>query len=262
MKSRYLVVLLVLFLIPFTSEAFTGMGCGGDCNQCHQLDKKDAERILKNLGCGAVTEVKRSPIGGLWQVAVDVDGQPGIFYIDFAKKHVILGQSIQITPIEDTGRDTGKDAGKTAPEKKVNFSKIPLKDAIVLGPKNAKKKVAVFTDPDCPYCRKLHEAMKQLLDKRNDVAFYIFLRPLPMHKDAYKKSQTVLCEKSLKLLDDAFSGKPLPEPACSKDKLEKMISLAKSFGFNSTPTIVRDDGTVMPGYLPADQLSAWINKKK
>lgn len=259
MKRRYLIILLIFFLMPFASEAFTGTGCGGDCNQCHQLEKKDAERILKNLGCGAVTEVKRSPIGGLWQVDVDVDGQSGIFYIDFAKKHVILGQSIQITPIEDADKPAPE---KPVPEKKVIFSKIPLKDALVLGPKNAKKKVAVFTDPDCPYCRKLHEEMKKLLAKRNDVAFYIFLRPLAMHKDAFKKSQAILCEKSLKLLNDGFTGKPLPEPNCPKDRLEKTISLAKSLGFNSTPMIVRDDGTVMPGYLPADQLSAWIDKKK
>jgi len=255
MNRSYLVVLLVLFLMPFTSQAFAGMGCGGDCNQCHTLEKKDAEGILKKLApAGVITEVKRSPVGGLWQVDVDVKGQRGIFYIDFAKKHVIVGQSIQIVPIED--------AGKPAPEKKVNFSKIPLKDALVLGPKKAKKKVAVFTDPDCPYCRKLHEEMKQLLAKRNDVAFYIILRPLAMHKDAYKKSQTVLCEKSLKLLDDAFSGKPLPEPTCSKEQVEKNIALADSLGFSGTPMIVRDDGIVIPGYLPADQLSAWIDKKK
>ncbi len=255
MKRMYFVVLWVLFLLPFTSEAFTGMGCGGDCNQCHKLEKKDAENILKKLApAGAVIEVKRSPVGGLWQVDVEVNGKRGIFYIDFAKKNVLVGQSIQIVPIENVG--------KPAPEKKVNFSKIPLKDAIVLGPKKAKKKVAVFTDPDCPYCRKLHEEMKQLLAKRNDMAFYIFLRPLAMHKDAYKKSQTILCEKSLTLLDDAFSGKPLPEPTCSKEQVEKNITLAESLGFNGTPMIVRDDGTVMPGYLPADQLSAWIDKKE
>jgi thiol:disulfide interchange protein DsbC len=254
MKRRYFIVLLALFLMPFTAEAFTGSGCGGDCNQCHALEKRDAERILKKLApAGVITGVKLSPVGGLWQVDMDVNGQRGIYYIDFGKKHVLLGQSIRIIPIEDAGKP---------PEKKVNFSKLPLTDAIVLGPKKAAKKVAVFTDPDCPYCRKFHEEMKQLLAKRNDVAFYIFLRPLAMHKDAYKKAQAVLCEKSLTLLDDAFSGKPLPEPSCSKERVDKNIALADSLGFSGTPMIVRDDGTVMPGYIAADRLSAWIDKKK
>jgi thiol:disulfide interchange protein DsbC len=255
MKIIYFIVLSALFLTPFAAEAFTGSGCGGDCKQCHALENKDAERILKQVEpSGVITEVKLSPVGGLWQVDADVNGQRGIFYIDFGKKNILLGQDIRIVPI--------KGVGNPAPEKKVDFSKLPMKDAIILGPKQARKKVAVFTDPDCPYCRKFHQEMKQLLAKRKDVAFYIFLRPLAMHKDAYKKVQAILCEKSLKLLDDAFTGKPLPEPACSKEPVDKNIALADSLGFSSTPTIVRDDGTVMTGYLPADRLSAWIDKKK
>ena len=255
MKRMYVVVLSLFFLMPFSSHAFSGEGCGGDCIQCHKLEKKDAEDILKKLApAGAVTEVKRSPIGGLWQVDVEVNGQKGIFYVDFAKKNIVLGQRIQIMPIADIG--------KPVPEKKIDFSKLPLKEAIVLGPRKAEKKVAVFTDPDCPYCRKLHDEMKQLLSKRKDVAFYIFLRPLPMHKEAYKKAQAVLCEKSLTLLDDAFSGKPLPEPTCSGAQVDKNNALADSLEFGGTPTMVRFDGGVLPGYLPADQLSAWIDNKK
>jgi thiol:disulfide interchange protein DsbC len=132
---------------------------------------------------------------------------------------------------------------------------------VVFGPKNAKKKVVVFTDPDCPYCRKLHEEMKQVLAKRKDVAFYIFLFPLEMHKDAYKKVQAILCEKSLTLLDDAFAGKPLPEPKCSNEPVEKNKALAKSLKFSGTPTLVREDGMVLSGTRPADVLSNWIDGK-
>jgi thiol:disulfide interchange protein DsbC len=119
----------------------------------------------------------------------------------------------------------------------------------------------VFTDPDCPYCRKLHEEMKQVLAKRKDVAFYIFLFPLEMHKDAYKKVQAILCEKSLTLLDDAFAGKPLPEPKCSNEPVEKNKVLAKSLNFSGTPTLVREDGMVLSGTRPADVLSNWIDGK-
>jgi thiol:disulfide interchange protein DsbC len=119
----------------------------------------------------------------------------------------------------------------------------------------------VFTDPDCPYCRKLHEEMKQVLAKRKDVAFYLILYPLPMHKDAYKKVQAVLCERSLPLADDAFAGKALPEPKCGNEQVEKNIALAKELQFGSTPTLVRDDGMVLSGALPADRLIEWIDGK-
>jgi len=63
------------------------------------------------------------------------------------------------------------------------------------------------------------------------------------------------------LLDDAFSGKSLPEPVCPNDQVEKNIALARELGFNGTPTLVRDDGTVLSGYRPAEQLSEWIDEK-
>jgi thiol:disulfide interchange protein DsbC len=247
MKRFAVITITGLFLLaPFTSGAFSSEhpGCGGDCKDCHKLEKKDAEKILKKvLPTGNLLDVKLSPVGGLWQLDVEAGGKRGSLYLDFSQKHLINGQ---IIPLEAA---------------KVNFSKVPLKDAIVMGPKTAKKKVVVFTDPDCPFCKKLHEEMKQVLAKRTDVAFYIIPFPLPMHKDAYKKVQTILCEKSLALLDDAFAGKALTEPACPNEQVEQNIALTKELGFNGTPTLVRDDGTVLSGYRPAEQLSEWIDGK-
>ncbi len=247
MKKHVITIIMgFLLLTPLISGAFPSEhpGCGGDCKECHKLERKDAEKILRKiLPKGNLLDVKLSPVGGLWQLDVEMEGKRGSLYLDFTRKHLINGQ---IIPLE---------------AQKVNFSKVPLREAIVMGPKAAKKKVVVFTDPDCPFCKKLHEELRQVLVKRNDVAFYIMPFPLPMHKDAYKKVQVILCEKSLALLDDAFAGKTLPEPGCSNEKVEKNIALAKEFGFNGTPTLVREDGTVLSGYRPAEQLSEWIDEK-
>jgi len=247
----FIIVGFVLFMLPFSSEAFSGEGCAGDCRDCHKLEKKDAEAIVKKIvPNGQVLDVKLSPVKSLWQIDVEADGKKGMLYVDFSKKFLFAGQ---IVPIESIG--------KTAPQRNIDFSKIPLKEALVLGPKNAKKKIAVFTDPDCPYCRKLHDEIKQVLAKRTDVAFYIFPFPLDMHKDSYKKVQAILCEKSLSLLDDAFAGKPVPEPKCSNELVEKSKALAKSLEISGTPTIIREDGGVLGGFRPADAFSAWIDGK-
>lgn len=245
-------IVLALFLVPSLSAAFPGKDPkNADCTKCHKLEKKDAEEIVKKLAPnGTVQNIKVSPIKGLWQIDVAADGRQGMLYLDFSKKYVIG----QIIPVEAIG--------KPAPQQKVDFSKIPLGDAVVMGPGTAKKKVVVFTDPDCPYCRRLHEEMKKVVAQRNDVAFYLILFPLEMHKDAYKKAQAVLCEKSPALADDAFSGKALPEPTCPADAVERNKELAKTLGFGGTPTMVRDDGTVQSGYLPAEQLLNWIDNKK
>ncbi len=256
-KNVVMLILGLLFLVPLISSAFSSEhpGCGGDCRECHKLDKKETEDMLKKLNPAlSVVDIKLSPVKSLWQIDINAgDGKRGSLFLDFSKKHFLVVN--QIIPVDQIG--------KPAPQRKVEFSKLPLKDALVMGPKNAKKKVVVFTDPDCPYCRKLHEEIKQVLAKRSDVAFYVFLRPLPMHKESPKKAEAVLCEKSLTLLDDALSGKPMPEPSCTtaKTQIEKNNALADSLEFGGTPTMVREDGLVSPGYLPAGQLSTWIDGK-
>lgn len=260
--KKYALIVLVLFglmaVLPFTSGAFSASehpGCSGDCRECHNLDKKEAESIIKKLNPSLkVIDVKPAQVKSLWQIDVDAgEGKKGPIFLDFSKKNLLVVN--QIIPVENIG--------KPAPERKIDFSKLPLKQALVMGPKNAKKKVAVFTDPDCPYCRKLHEEIKILQSKRSDVAFYIFLRPLPMHKEAPQKVEAILCEKSIALLDDALTGKPVLERSCEKgrEQMEKNTALANDLDFKSTPTLVREDGMVGSGYLPADQLSAWIDGK-
>ncbi len=255
--KKYVISMMmgVLFLVPLTSGAFTSEhpGCGGDCRECHSLDKKEAEGLIKKaVPAGAVLDVKMAPVRGLWQIDFDVEGKHGVVFLDFLKQNLVVVQ--QIIPIESLG--------KPAAQRKVEFSKLPLNEALVMGPKRAKKKVAVFTDPDCPFCRKLHEEIKHVLAKRHDVAFYIFLRPLPMHgKDAVDKAQAVICAKSLTLLDEALSGKAVPKPTCGNEQVAKNNALADSLEFRGTPVLVREDGMVNPGYLPAEQLSAWIDGK-
>lgn len=249
MKKTLLATAGIVFLLSSLAAAFPPpQGGSGDCASCHKLDKKEADVLVKKLNPGlAATEVRHSVVKGLWQIEVDAgEGKKGALMLDYAKKHFIVLS--QLIPIDAIGKP-----------RKTDFSKLPLKDAIVLGAKNAKKKVVVFTDPDCPYCKKLHEEMKQAIEKRKDIAFYLILYPLPMHKDAYKKSQAVLCEKSVVLLDDAFSGKTVPEPKCGNEQVERNLKLAKDLDINGTPTIIREDGTMISAYLPADKLIEWID---
>jgi thiol:disulfide interchange protein DsbC len=256
-KSVIVMLLGFLFFVPLIASGFTSEhpGCGGDCRDCHSLDKKEAEGIIKKgVPQAKVTDVKMAPIRGLWQVDFDVEGKHGIVFLDFLKKHIVVIQ--QIIAIDS--------AGKPEPQRKIDFSRLPLKQALVMGNRYAKKKIVVFTDPDCPFCRKLHVEIKQVLAKRHDVGFYFFLRPLPMHgKDAVDKAQAIICAKSSALLDDALSGRAVPPPSCSTagKQVEKNDALADSLGLHSTPSLVRDDGMVHTGYLPAAELSSWIDGK-
>lgn len=258
-KLLFLSIAVTLFLAPRFAGATMAEhpGCSGNCLECHTFEKTEAEAIVKKLKDARsippeteVKDVKLAPAGGLWQIDMDIDGKPAALFVDITKRYLL--NVTQIVPI---------DAIKKQEPKKVDFSSIPLKDAVLLGAKKAKKKIVVFTDPDCPYCRRLHEELKEVLAKRKDVAFYLMLFPLPMHKDSYPKVQAVLCERSLNLADAAFAGKAVPDPKCGKEAVERNIALAGTLQVNSTPTLIRDDGLVLNGALPIDRLIEWIDGK-
>jgi thiol:disulfide interchange protein DsbC len=144
------------------------------------------------------------------------------------------------------------------PNQRVDFSKIPLDQALVMGDVLAPQKVVVFTDPDSPYCQELHKEMEKVLQERKDIAFYIILYPLRFHKDAYWKSKSILCSKSLKMLEDAYAGKEIPRLECDPREIDANIRLAEALGITGTPTLVLPDGRIRNGSMPAQQLIDFI----
>jgi thiol:disulfide interchange protein DsbC len=103
--------------------------------------------------------------------------------------------------------------------------------------------------------------MNKVIEQRPDIAFLVKLYPLPMHNDAYRKSKTILCENSLKLLDDVFDNKSIPDPTCDTTAVDETIALAKKLGINSTPTLIFPDGTLMPGFKDAGSIIRLIDKQ-
>lgn len=256
-KTMILTVFLLTAALSYTApdeaRAFQGAGCMGDCKDCHTLGNEEAGKLLKAEKFNArVNDIKISPVKGLWQVELVQNDKPVIVYVDFSKKYLV--EAARFTKIEEIG--------EPAPLKKVDIKKIPLDGALVYGNAKAEKKVIVFSDPDCPYCKKLHEDIKGIISNRKDIAFYIKLFPLQMHPEAYAKSKTVVCKKSTKLLDDAMAGKTLPKPDCKSEEVDNNLKLGEELGIRGTPAIIFPDGRLLPGYLPADALIELMEKKE
>lgn len=100
-----------------------------------------------------------------------------------------------------------------------------------------------------------------MLKKRKDIVFYVILYPLSFHKDAKRKSESVWCEQSLEMLEDAFAGKPIPDPSCKTDVIDKNIALAKQLGITGTPTVIFDDGRMAASFMQADKIIEFVDKK-
>jgi thiol:disulfide interchange protein DsbC len=246
-----IVAILVLLLSGNSAYAFDvkGKGCGTDCIECHKIKEEEASNLFKGF-VDKVIKVEEGPVKGMWEVEVEAQGKRFPLYLHYSKKYFFAGNIIDM----ENRKIVGKPARDVQKTEAVDVSKIPLEDAIVIGNPSAENKVIVFDDPDCPYCSKLHTEIKKVISQRKDIVFYIKLFPLvSLHPDAYNKSKTIVCEKSLKLLDDAFAGKKIPAPECETTQIDENIQLAASLGISSTPTIILKNGAVIRGYVDADE---------
>ena len=103
--------------------------------------------------------------------------------------------------------------------------------------------------------------MKKIVEERRDIAFYIKMVPLKMHPGAYDKAKTIVCEKSLALLEKAYERKQIPAPGCKTSVLDENIALGKKLGITGAPAIIMPDGRVISGYRDANTLKRLIDRK-
>jgi|SRR5208283_2393574 len=258
----FVFVFTLLFGLAFSVpvRAFSMGGCEEDCNKCHSLSYEDALDIVSKINPNVkILGIQISPVKGLWEITVDDSGRKGLFYTDFSKKFFIAGPIIELASGANRSQEH---IDKIQEDKKVDVSKIPLGNALVLGSRSAQNKVIVFTDPDCPFCAKLHAEMKKVVEQRKDIAFYIKLYPLTIHKDSFWKANAIACNKSLKMLEDNFAGNPIAKSVCVSKDIEENIKLAQSLGITGTPALIRSDGKVHSGTLSMDKIIEFVTENK
>ncbi|MDQ6991225.1 MAG: DsbC family protein [Mariprofundaceae bacterium] len=208
-----------------------------------------AAQIRANISSLPIDAIRPAPIDGLYELKVG--GQ--IFYSDRTGQHVIASGHIFETK-------TRKDltAARLEIINTVDWSSLPLKNAIVSGdPKGLP--VAVFTDPNCPYCKKLENNLKAA----KGIKIYTFLFPLSsIHPTARAHAESIWCAKNQHeaLLDLMLKGKTLAKGTCNTP-LDANIALAQKLGISGTPTMISADGRKFAGVKSASDLKAWLAQK-
>ena len=261
MFKELCIAIAVTVILASPSFAMAKEGCGGLCASCHSLTEKEATELIKNTG-GTVTSVKQSPAKGLFELFVEREGQKGIILMDYGKKYLIQGMVVDLKTLQPVFAHQ-----QALPEQKqqtsVDVKTIPVDKAVIMGNPNGTKKVYVFTDPDCPFCRKGHEELKKLATIAPDVAIHIMLFPLPMHPGAYDKSRAIFEAKNLDVLNAAFEGREVPKPSkdSSKHAIDEILKFGNANGINGTPTIILPDGTLQVGMRDAESLKMMLEGK-
>lgn len=195
-----------------------------------------------------------SPVADFPGLIEMVVGKNQIFYTNTDGSRLLIGH------IFDPKTNTDLTQQKIESMTVMDWALLPLKDAITIKKGKGEREMAVFTDPECPYCKKLEEELK-LVD---NVIIHVFTYPLPMHAQAKPISESIWCakDKAKAWSDFTLTGaKPANDGACTAAQaVSRNLALGEKLGITGTPAIIARNGKIKPGYMPAAQLDIWLNE--
>ncbi len=204
--------------------------------------------IRKNLAdrlpaFAKIDEISKSPMNGLYEVRVnDTD----IFYTDAEGNFLIQGV------LFDTKAKRNITEERIAKLGVIDFSALPIKDAFTVVRGNGKRKMAVFEDPNCGYCKRF----EQDLQKVNNVTVYMFLYPI-LSADSTEKSKILWCskDKAKAWEDHMVRGQEVTGKAtCDTTAVDRNVAFGRKYKITGTPTVFFADGSRAPGAIPAAQV--------
>lgn len=211
-------------------------------------EKKLQEKIEAQYPEIKIKSIKKTEFNDLYEVFFN--GQ--IFYTNKQFNFLIADGHLV-----DTKSKRDITADRLAELQKIPFNDLPKELAIKIKKGNGTKKVAVFSDVDCPFCRKLE---KDVLFKLEDVEIYTFIFPLAIHPEAEEKSLKIWCsDDPAKNWIKFMTSSELPDNDGScESPVKDILSFAKKHGIQSSPTIIFQDGRRVSGAIPLDDFNKML----
>jgi len=225
-------LILNKFLSALTVIYLTLASIGFAHAQSEQQIKTD---LQKKLGSNAkVKSVTPGPISGIYEVIVGNE----VFYTDKNSKYLIQGEIINL----DTGKNITEQ--RQSDLNRIKWSDLPQANAIKTVRGNGSRQLAIFSDPNCGYCKRLEKSLQQL----DNVTLYTYLIPI-LSPDSTQKAKQIWCSSDpyKSYTDWMINGiSPSGKGDCATP-LDKNLALAKTYGITGTPTLFFTDGSRFPG---------------
>lgn len=202
------------------------------------IRKHLAERLPQ---LGKIDEVSKTPMPGLFEVRVGTD----LFYTDAEGNFLLHGQLI------DTKAQRNLTEERQDKLLAIDFAALPLKDAFTVVRGTGKRKLAVFEDPNCGYCKRFERD----LQKVDNITIHMFLYPI-LGPDSADKSRNIWCarDKAKAWLDLMVRDQVPAAASCDTAALARNLEFGKKHKITGTPTLVFSDGTRVPGAIGAPQV--------
>jgi thiol:disulfide interchange protein DsbC len=211
------------------------------------IRKNLAER-LPNLP--KIDEVSKTPMNGVYELRVN---ETEIFYTDAEGNFLIQGNLI------DTKAKRNLTEERVEKLSAIEFDALPLKDAFTVVRGNGKRKMAVFEDPNCGYCKRFERD----LQKVSDVTIYMFLYPI-LSADSTDKSKNVWCakDKAKAWQDMMVRDQSIAKGSCDTAAIDRNLAFGKKHKITGTPTIFFADGSRVPGAIAAAQVEKQLTEAR
>lgn len=206
-----------------------------------------AARIKQMYPSTTFNEVRATVLPGLFEITMGRN----VAYTDAEGRYFLFGHLFDMKTQQDLT------ASHVEALTKVDFGALPLDHAIKTVRGNGSRVFAVFSDPDCPYCKRLESELTKL----SDVTIYTFLFPLEsLHANSKAKAVSTWCAADRAgAWDDMMLRGKEPAPAQCDNPIEQNIKLGGALGVNGTPTLVSADGRILPGAAGADKIAVWLS---
>lgn len=228
-------------LLPSVVFALAALGAAATQADEAAIRKTLAER-MPNLP--KIDEISKTPIAGLYEIRMGTD----LMYSDETGNYLVDGA------IFDTKTRTDLTKARVDKLTAIDFGSLPLKDAVVLKQGNGSRKLVVFADPNCGYCKRLEKDLVTL----KDVTIYTFLLPI-LGPDSTNKSRDIWCAKDAGKVWRTWMVEGVTPPRqmdakCDTSALDRNVEMGKKYKVNGTPALVFEDGTRVPGAVPLAQI--------
>jgi len=210
------------------------------------IRKNLAERIPQFQ---KIDEVRKTPMAGLFEVRIGSE----VFYTDPEGNFLINGHLI------DTKLQRNLTEERVDKLMAIDFSALPVKDAFTIVRGNGKRRIAVFEDPNCGYCKRFERD----LQKVDNVTVYMFLYPI-LGPDSVEKSRHIWCakDKGKTWQDWMVREQPVQPASCDTAALTRNLELGRKHKITGTPTLVFVDGTRVPGAIGTAQVEKLLADAK
>ena len=189
-----------------------------------------------------IDEITKAAMPGLYEIRVD---GTDIYYTDAEGNFLIQGQLI------DTRSRRNLTEERIDKLTAIDFQSLPLKDAFTIVRGNGKRKLAVFEDPNCGYCKRFERD----LQKVDNITVYLFLYPI-LGQDSVEKSRNIWCAKDrAKAWQDAMlREQPAGNASCDTAALQRNVEFGRKHKINGTPTLITAEGHRVPGAISTAQI--------